>query len=140
MLQGPQSIGNLQKVTCFNVLRFTRKMCQTQTRTLDGNDFREGQGLQRRIHSPSGLCRLTAALSSLRKLCGDSVRDEDDPDDDVRLLAAVSPPVGTVMPLPALAPAAWEGVGGRRKLSLLSIGGGGGGAHRHLAGEADPRR
>ena len=68
------------------------------------------------------------------------MRDEDDPDDGVRLLAAVSPPVGTVMPLPVLAPAAWEGVGGRRKLSLLSIGGGGGGAHRHLAGEADPRR
>lgn len=34
------------------------------------------------------------------------MRDEDDPDDDVRLAAAVSPPAGTVMPFPALAPAA----------------------------------
>jgi hypothetical protein len=35
------------------------------------------------------------------------VREEDDPDDDVRLPAAVSPPVGAVVPLPALGPAAW---------------------------------
>lgn len=62
-----------------------------------------------------------------------------DSDDDVRLLAAVSPPVGVVKSLRVLAPAALEGVGGRRKLSLLSIGGGDG-THRHIAEEADPRR
>jgi hypothetical protein len=33
---------------------------------------------------------------------GESVRDEDDPDDDVSLVAAVSPPAGTAMPLTAL--------------------------------------
>lgn len=65
--------------------------------------------------------------------------DVDDPGDGGRLLAAVSPTVGVVKPSRVLAPAALEGVGGRRKLSLLSIGGGDG-AHRHIAEEADPRR
>lgn len=86
-----------------------------------------------------GLCRLQAAWTWRRKSGGDSVREEEDPEDEVRLVVAVSPALGNVMLLPAVG--VLSAAGGRRKLSLLSISGGagGGGAHRHLAGQADTR-
>lgn len=63
--------------------------------------------------------------------------EEEEPEDEVRLVWPVSPAAGTVVLLPAAA--ASSGAGGRRKLPLLSISfvGAGGGAQRHLAGEAD---
>lgn len=66
-----------------------------------------------------------------------TVEEAEEPEEEVRLAWPASPAAGKVVLLPAAA--AWSGVGGRRELPLLSIGsvGAGGGAQRHLDGEAD---
>jgi len=80
-----------------------------------------------------------AALTWLRK-SGVQI-EEEEPEDEDRLVAAVSPAAGSARLLPA--PATTDVTGGRRNLlSLISIGcgccGGGGGVHGYLAGGADP--